>query len=59
MMALASLDEPKRDIIRLIRLEGLSYEEAAEILDISRSAASARLVRAMRALADQMEGNEA
>ena len=50
MMAIASLSEEHREVIRLIRLEGLSYDEAAEIIGISRSATSVRLVRAMRAL---------
>ena len=50
MAALASLSDEHREVIRLVRLEGMSYDEAAELIGISRSAVSVRLVRAMRAL---------
>ncbi len=47
---LASLDQQDRDLIRMIRREGLRYAEAGERLGISERNAGVRLVRALRTL---------
>ncbi len=48
--ALASLDQLSRSIVVLRELEGLSYAEIADTLDISTALVKTRLLRARRAL---------
>ncbi len=59
--ALAELPDTQRAVVVLVRFEGLSYKETAEVLGVSLGAVESRLFRAMRnlesALADE-EGGE-
>jgi RNA polymerase sigma-70 factor (ECF subfamily) len=48
--ALAGLPENQRAVVVLVRFEGLSYKQAAEVLGITDGAVESRLVRAMRRL---------
>lgn len=56
--ALAILPTEQREVVLLIGLEGISYGEAAEILDISIGTVKSRLSRGRRALRLLMEGRE-
>ena len=53
-LALNLLQPPEREILRLVYLEHLGIEGAAEKLGIARDAAKMRLVRARRALAKKL-----
>lgn len=53
--ALAKLPESQRAVVVLIRFEGLSYRQAAEVLGCTESAVDSRLVRAMRSLQAELE----
>jgi RNA polymerase sigma-70 factor (ECF subfamily) len=48
--AIAKLPENQRAVLVLVRFEGLSYKQTAEVLGISEGAVESRLVRAMRRL---------
>jgi RNA polymerase sigma-70 factor (ECF subfamily) len=48
--AIAKLPENQRSVLMLIRFEGLSYKQVAEVLRITEGAVESRLVRAMRRL---------
>ncbi len=48
--AMDKLPREHRELIALISIEGVSYQEAAEILDIPIGTVTSRLVRARRAL---------
>jgi RNA polymerase sigma-70 factor, ECF subfamily len=48
--AIARLPESQRAVLVLIRFEGMSYRQAAEVLGITEGAVESRLVRAMRRL---------
>ena len=48
--ALAKLPENQRSVVVLVRFEGLSYKQTAEVLGITEGAVESRLVRAMRRL---------
>jgi RNA polymerase sigma-70 factor (ECF subfamily) len=48
--AIARLPENQRAVLVLIRFEGLSYQQTAEVLGITAGAVESRLVRAMRRL---------
>ncbi len=48
--AMTKLPREHRELIALISIEGVSYQEAAEILDIPIGTVTSRLVRARRAL---------
>jgi RNA polymerase sigma-70 factor (ECF subfamily) len=48
--ALARLPENQRSVVVLVRFEGLSYKQTAEVLGITEGAVESRLVRAMRRL---------
>lgn len=52
--ALAGLSERDREVLLLAAWEGLSQEEIAEVLVITRSAVAARLRRARRRLAEML-----
>ncbi|HYD31567.1 MAG TPA: RNA polymerase sigma factor [Azospirillaceae bacterium] len=56
--ALARLPTEQREVVLLIGLEGISYNEAAQILDISIGTVKSRLSRGRRALRLLMEGRE-
>lgn len=53
--AIAGLPANQRAVVTLIRLEGLSYREAATALGISEGAVESRLFRAMQRLAKAQE----
>jgi RNA polymerase sigma-70 factor (ECF subfamily) len=46
--AIAGLPESQRSVLVLVRFEGLSYKQVAEILGITEGAVESRLFRAMR-----------
>ena len=48
--AIARLPENQRAVLVLVRFEGLSYKQVAEVLGITEGAVESRLVRAMRRL---------
>ena len=53
--ALASLSDTDREVIRLVRLEGMSNSAAAEMLGIKENALAVRLYRAIRNLGKRLE----
>lgn len=55
--ALATLSEDDREILRLVAWEGLNRHQVAAALGCSPDAASQRLSRARRRLADALSGN--
>jgi DNA-directed RNA polymerase specialized sigma24 family protein len=60
--ALARISEEQRQVILLIGLEGISYEEAATILDVPIGTIRSRLSRgrtSLRTLMDRSDGMEA
>jgi RNA polymerase sigma-70 factor (ECF subfamily) len=60
--ALAQIPEERREVILLIGLEGISYEEAATILDVPIGTIRSRLSRgreSLRTLMDRRDGTEA
>lgn len=54
-VALATLDETTRSIVVLREVEGLTYEEISQLLDLPLPTIKTRLFRARRALAEKME----
>lgn len=52
--ALTTLPDEQRDIILLVGVEGLSYAEAAEVLDIPKGTVMSRLARGRLALAKKL-----
>jgi RNA polymerase sigma-70 factor, ECF subfamily len=54
--ALGALGNEHREVIVLREIEGLSYEEIAEVLDVPRGTVESRLFRARRALRDLLQG---
>jgi RNA polymerase sigma-70 factor (ECF subfamily) len=48
--AIARLPENQRAVVVLVRFEGLSYKQTADVLGITEGAVESRLVRAMRRL---------
>ncbi|NNK48294.1 MAG: sigma-70 family RNA polymerase sigma factor [Gemmatimonadetes bacterium] len=55
--ALNQLSPDLRSVVVLRELEGLSYQEIADLLGITRSAAAVRLHRARKRLRDILRGN--
>lgn len=49
--ALDSLPEDQQAVLALVSIEGLSYEEAAEVLNVPKGTVMSRLARARRAIA--------
>lgn len=56
MRALASLPEEQQVVLALVSIEGLSYEEAAKVLNVPRGTVMSRLARARRAVAAYVLG---
>jgi RNA polymerase sigma-70 factor (ECF subfamily) len=54
--ALASLPEDQQAVLALVSIEGLSYGEAAKVLDVPIGTVMSRLARARRAIAAQVLG---
>jgi RNA polymerase sigma-70 factor (ECF subfamily) len=52
--AMASLPEPQRAVLSLVAIEGLSYKEAAEVLDVPIGTVMSRLSRAREAILPQL-----
>jgi len=57
--AIARLPENQRSVLVLVRFEGLSYKQVAEVLGVTEGAVESRLFRAMRRLeaAQEAEGS--
>lgn len=57
--ALAALPKNQRSVLVLVRFEGLSYKQVAEVLGITEGAVESRLFRAMRRIepAQEAEGS--
>jgi len=56
MDAIQSLSPQHRDVVVLRELEGLSYDEMAEVLGIPRGTVESRLFRARRRLQERLKG---
>ena len=56
--ALAKLPENQRSVVVLVRFEGLSYKQTAEVLGVTEGAVESRLVRAMRRLEVAQEAED-
>lgn len=56
--AIYNLPEEQRAVVMLVSVEGLSYKEAAETLEIPMGTLTSRLVRARSALARMLEQND-
>ena len=54
--ALSSLPEEQQAVLALVSIEGLSYEEAAKVLEVPIGTVMSRLARARRAIAAQVLG---
>lgn len=52
--ALESLDEPFRRVVELVDIDGLSYAEAAEVLDVPVGTVMSRLHRARSRIRDRL-----
>lgn len=53
--ALASLDAPFRSVVELVDIDGLTYAEAAEALEVPVGTVMSRLHRARRRVRDQLD----
>lgn len=58
MRAMDRLPDEQREAVALVLIEGLSYAEAAEILEVPAGTLTSRLVRGRQALARMLTGNE-
>jgi RNA polymerase sigma-70 factor (ECF subfamily) len=56
--AIERLPASQRVVLLLVRLEGLSYQEAADALGVSLGAVESRLFRAMRRLEDELREDD-
>ena len=56
--ALLALPQDQRAAVALVLIEGLSYSEAAEVLEIPVGTLTSRLVRGRMALQERLEGAE-
>ncbi len=54
MAAVDLLPDGQREVLLLVSVEGLSYAEVAEILDVPKGTIMSRLCRARNALAGKM-----
>lgn len=57
--ALAKLPDEQRLAVALVLVDGLSYKEAAEVLEVPQGTLTSRLVRGRMALLAQLEGDAA
>ena len=57
--AMAALPEEQRALLSLVAVEGLTYREAAEVLEIPIGTVMSRLARARAALTRQLSGARA
>jgi len=55
--AVLALPEPQREVFVLRQLEGYSYDEISELLEISAGAARVRYLRALRRIRQQLENS--
>ena len=58
-MAMMQLDEEKREVLTLSKLEGLKYKEIGEILKCSEGAVKVKVFRAFQALKEAYQGLQA
>lgn len=58
LAAMEKLSDKDREIIRLVEWEGLSREDVAELMYVSRSAIDKRMTRAYKKMARTLEVNE-
>jgi RNA polymerase sigma-70 factor, ECF subfamily len=56
MQALGTLPEEQQVVLALVSIEGLSYEDAAKVLNVPRGTVMSRLARARRAIAARVLG---
>jgi RNA polymerase sigma-70 factor, ECF subfamily len=56
-MAMAALPDEQRTLLALVVIEGKSYKEAAEILDVPMGTVMSRISRARRAIDAQVHGS--
>jgi RNA polymerase sigma-70 factor (ECF subfamily) len=54
--AIRSLSPDHQEVIALREIQGLSYEEIAEILEVPRGTVESRLFRARRQLQERLRG---
>ncbi len=57
--AMAALSEEHRSVLMLICVEGLSYKETAEVLQLPMGTVTSRLVRARQALMERLDQQSA
>lgn len=55
--AMGQLPDDQREVVALVLVEGLSYKEAADVLDIPMSTLTSRLVRGRQALMTELGGS--
>jgi RNA polymerase sigma factor (sigma-70 family) len=55
--AIAALPEEQRLAVALVLVEGLSYKEAAEVLEVPQGTLTSRLVRGRQAVLAALEGS--
>ena len=58
LRALGELPEEQREVVALVLIEGISYRETAEILEIPIGTVTSRLARAREALAARVLGGD-
>lgn len=58
MRAMDRLPDEQREAVALVMIEGLSYAEAAEVLEVPAGTLTSRLVRGRQALAKMLGGGE-
>ena len=56
MRAMDRLPDEQREAVALVMIEGLSYAEAAEVLEVPAGTLTSRLVRGRQALAQMLSG---
>jgi RNA polymerase sigma-70 factor (ECF subfamily) len=56
--AIAALPDAQREVLLLVTVEGLTYEAAADLLDVPLGTVMSRLARARVAVARRVRGNE-
>lgn len=58
LRALGELPNEQREVVALVLIEGISYREAADILDVPIGTVTSRLARAREALAARVVGGD-